>query len=146
MPLKDTVHVTGAAQLSRQLAALEQQVAGKALRGAALSATLPTLRHAQATIPVGRVPHTTYKGRLVAPGFARRSLRRATRLTHRGTRVSVRIGVRREAFYAVQFLELGTSKMPKQPWLVPAYNATYRTVTARLSGELKKRIQRAARR
>lgn len=145
MPLSDTQHVSGLAQLSKQLDQLEDAAQGKALRSAALSASLPTFRAAQAMIPKGRVPHKTYKGRLVAPGFASRNVRRVSKLSRGGGSVSVRIGVRREAFYAVQFLELGTSKMAAQPWLVPAYNATYRTVTSRFAVQLEKRIKKAAR-
>lgn len=144
MPLKDTQHVEGLADLSRQLEQLEDAARGKALRGAALSASLPTFRAAQAGIPKGKVPHKTYKGRLVAPGFASRNIRRVTRLSRDGGTASVLIGVRREAFYAVQFLERGTSKMAAQPWLVPAYNSTYRQVTNRLAVELEKRIKKAA--
>lgn len=144
MPLRDTRQVQGLAALSKKLEELEGAARGKALRGAALSASLPTFRAAQAGIPVGKDAHRTYKGRLVAPGFARRNIRRVTRLSRGGGSVSVLIGVRREAFYAVQFLELGTSQMAKRPWLVPAYNATYRQVTQRFAEQLEKRIKKAA--
>ena len=142
--IRDTRNVEGAALLSRGLVALGNAAGGKALRAAATSAMLPTLRKAQATAPVGSVPHKTYKGRLVAPGFLKRSIRRVSKLSRDKQKVTVRLGVRNEAFYGVAFLEIGTSKMTARPWLVPAYNATYREVTQRLAAQLERNIKRAA--
>jgi HK97 gp10 family phage protein len=55
------------------------------------------------------------------------------------------LGVDSEAFYAVQFLELGTSKTKAQPWLVPAFESTASEQVAAVTAELKAGIEKAAR-
>ena len=42
------------------------------------------------------------------------------------------VGVRPEAFYAVSFIELGTSSIPKRPWLEPAFRASRGDINARM--------------
>jgi hypothetical protein len=54
------------------------------------------------------------------------------------------LGVRPEAFYAVQFIELGTSKIPKRPWLEPAFRQSITAVDLRFQSEIKRLIDRAA--
>ena len=90
--------------LSKKLATLGK-AAGKTLRSATLKATTPVRREMRNKIPIGTEAHRTYKGRLVAPGFARRSLRRSSSF-RRGVAI-VRLGVRREAFYSVNFVDQG---------------------------------------
>ena len=68
----------------------------------------------KAAIPVGKVAHKTYKGRLVAPGFAKRNVKR--RSWGKNGRAGVIIGVAAEAFYAVQFVDRGTKKMTARNW------------------------------
>lgn len=97
---------------------------GKILRPAVRSAMNDAKKRAAGLIPQGIDPHRTYKGRLVAPGFARRSLRVISKLDKTKHKASAVLGVRAEAFYAVQFVELGTSKMPARPWLRPAFAAS----------------------
>lgn len=119
-------------------------MAAKALRSALMSATLPVVKEARARAPLGKLPHKTYKGRIVSPGFLARSLGRKSRVNRDGTGVSVSIGVRNEAFYGVQFLELGTSKIPRRPWLVPSYEAKHREALDIFKARLKERIDKVA--
>lgn len=116
------VTFTGFDDLSAKLAALssDEQV-GKVLRSTVRSAMKQVKKRAEARIPQGIDAHRTYKGRLVAPGFARRSLRVIAKLDKSKHKASAVLGVRAEAFYAVQFVELGTSKQPARPWLRPAF-------------------------
>ena len=134
----------GFKELSRQLKELGRTVGGNALRSAANAALMPALRKARQTVPVGTVAHKTYKGRLVAPGFLRRSLKRSTKLGRNRNIVFARLGVKEEAFYGVVFLERGTSKIQKRPWLVPAFESTKDESLKLLSERLKKRIEAAA--
>ena len=94
----------GLDELSKKLSALGK-AAGKTLRSATMKATTPVQREMRNKIPIGKEAHRTYKGRLVAPGFARRSLRRSSRF--RNGSASIRLGIRREAFYAVNFVDQG---------------------------------------
>lgn len=99
---------------------------GPTLKSAVRSGMAEPLKKARQLIPVGVDAHQTIKGRTVAPGFARRSIRVISKIDRKsgGQRAYALLGVRKEAFYAVQFVELGTSKMPAQPWLRPAFAAS----------------------
>ena len=54
------------------------------------------------------------------------------------------IGVRAEAFYAVSFVEIGTSKMGRRPWLRPAFYSTRDAQQEALAASLHKSILKAA--
>lgn len=150
--------ISGYKELSAQLKALGSAVGGSALRSAANAAMTPAVEAATAAAPVANPPYNygnrtvdpypkkTYKGRRVAPGFTSRSIVKNTKLDKTRTFVKVSLGVRREAFYAVQFLELGTSKIPKRPWLEPAFRGAKDAVDKRFRELLKLRTDAAARR
>lgn len=108
----------------KKLKALGALDDGKVLLEAGNKAGDVVVEKAKSLIPKGTRAHKTYKGRLVAGGFASRNIRRAASLSKDKQKVDVAIGVRAEAFYAVMFVELGTSKMEKQPWLRPAFQST----------------------
>lgn len=133
----------GFAELSAQLKRLKEDVRAKVLRNSVAAAIRPALNQAKATIPVGTEAHKTYKGRLVGPGFASRNLKIVSFASRDDGSATAVLGVRREAFYAVQFVELGTAKMPARPWLVPAYEATKDQQIERLGTALKERIAKA---
>lgn len=159
----------GYRELNRKLNAMGRAPAGKALRSAAMTAMLPALRTAQAFAPhadppygpyegisksTGRpwksgvkdpYPVRTYKGRLRTPGFASRNVARKSRISRDKTQVTVMLGVKPEAFYAVSFSELGTSRTPPKPWLEPAFRQSIPQVDARFRHQLKARIDKAAR-
>lgn len=113
---------------------------------AAAEAAEPIAQRARALIPVGVDAHRTYKGREVQPGFARANIRVKVTLNKDKTAASAAVGVQPEAFYAVQFVELGTSKMPAQPWLRPAYAATRQQVQALLAKNIRTLIETPVRR
>ena len=140
-----TEKIEGLRELNNQLAAMGANASGKALRNALSSAALPVVKAAKANVPVGTTMHRTYKGRLVAPGFASRSIRRRSRLSRDKRSATVRIGVVPEAFYVVQFLEFGKSRIARQPWLSKAYNSTRSQVLSRFQSQLKRQIEKAAR-
>lgn len=119
-----TRQLEGFRELEKKLEKLGALERGKVIRSGVTAAGNPVVKQAKATIPVGKVPHTTYKGRLVGPGFAKRSIAKRVSLSRDRNRAEVRVGVKAEAFYAVAFLEKGTSKMRRQPWLEPAFRAT----------------------
>lgn len=134
----------GVAELTRKLDALGKLEEGKALRAAVRAGIKPATERAKAMAPVGEVAHKTYKGRLVAPGFLRRSIRSVTKLSKDKQKATALLGVRAEAFYGVQFVELGTSRMPASPWLRPAFEATQTEQQKALAASLKKSVEKAA--
>jgi HK97 gp10 family phage protein len=137
----------GVRELSKKLDELTLKVRGQVLRRAANAAVKPVLDAARGLIPVNKIQelHKTYKGRLVAPGFAQRSIAAKVSLSRDGRAVFARMGVRREAFYAVNFVELGTSKMAAQPWLRPAFERTRSQALARFAEVLKAQIDKVTR-
>jgi HK97 gp10 family phage protein len=146
----------GYKELSNQLKRMSRSVGGKALRSAAMTATLPALKEAQSSAPVGNPPYQyegrevdpypvkTYKGRLRTPGFTSRSIARKSKLSRDNTHVRVMLGVRPEAFYAINFYEFGTSRQPAQPWLEPSFRRSIPAVDTRFREQLKLRIDKAA--
>ena len=137
--------IEGVRELGRKLDLLPAKAAGSILRKAVRDAAKPVIDAAKANIPEGIDAHKTYKGRLVAPGFAKRAIRAAVSLSKDKRAAFARIGVRREAFYAVNFVELGTAKQAKQPWLRPAMEDTQQEQVSRLADRLKKEIEKVAR-
>lgn len=144
----------GFKELSNQLSKLGTRVGGRAFRSAALSATLPALRAAQAAAPVGTPPFESgkdpypvrsYRGTLRTPGFLKRNIRRKTLISPDKRFVRVMIGPAPEAFYGTQFVELGTSRQPKRPWLEPAFRASQGLVIAKMRVRLKALIDKARR-
>lgn len=84
--------------------------------------------------------HRTYRGRMVGAGFASRNLRMIVKFNAAGTSATAVLGVRAEAFYAVQFFEKGTAKIAKQPFLVPSLETSKETAAADAGAAFKKRI------
>ena len=108
-----------------------------------MNAATPVVREARLRIPVGDIEHRTYKGNLVAPGFGQRSIRKSSKIID--VLAVVSICVRREAFYATQFVELGTQKMDATPWLVPAFENQRDEVERRLADQLRTKIAKLTR-
>ena len=134
----------GFKELSDKLAELGKVAGSKAFRSAAMASMLPALRAAQAAAPVGQKAHRTYKGRIVAPGFTRRNVKRKSLLSRDKTKATILLGVAGEAFYALQFLELGTAHISKRPWLEPAFRSSVPQILQRLEEKLKAQIEKAA--
>jgi HK97 gp10 family phage protein len=134
----------GVAELDAKLRALGKGLSVPILRKAVRAAIKPAQAKASELIPVGTEEHRTYKGRLVTPGFAKRSLRVVTRASEDGRTVSAALGVRKEAFYAALFVELGTSKMRAQPFLRPALESTQDQQQGILADKLREEITKVA--
>lgn len=134
----------GVAQLTRQLKELGKLDDGKALRQAAREGMKPVFKAAQQAIPVGTKEHRTYKGRLVGPGFAKRNLKIVVSLSKDKQSATAILGVSAEAFYVVQFVELGTSNQAAQPWLRPAFYGNKQNEINGIARGLQKAIDKAA--
>jgi HK97 gp10 family phage protein len=151
--------IHGFEKLTKQLSAMGMAVGKKTLRAAAMQAMLPALRTAQRNAPVGAPPYEsrtserrdgdpyptkTYKGRYKTPGFAKRNVARKAIVSKDGRSVQILLGVKPEAFYAVQFIELGYGKVPRRPWLEPAFRSSLPAVDRRFKERLKALIDKAA--
>lgn len=134
-------NLKGMDELLSKLNSLHSAMAIKLLRSATGFAMTPVIANAKMRIPVGKENHLSYKGNLLQPGFARDSIRKATFI--KDGRAVASVGVRKEAFYAVQFVEVGTSKMDAKEWLVPALEATRGEVERRLTKSLRKKVEKA---
>lgn len=135
----------GVAELDRLLGLLPKAIQAKVLRKAVRAGIRPAEKRAKATVPVGTQAHRLRKGRIVSPGFAKRSIRVVTKADRTGQRVSAALGVRRDAFYAVQFVERGTSRHPARPWLRKAFDETLQAQQRELAGKLRDEILKFAR-
>lgn len=136
--------LAGAADCIRKLQALGALDNGKIALGAVRAGIQPAFTAAEAKIPVGTRMHRTYKGRLVAPGFGKRSLVIVTTKKTNDGLPSALLGVRGEAYYETQFLERGTSKMRAQPWLRSSFYSTQDAMEAAMVAYLQKRLAKLA--
>ncbi len=133
------------AQLFRQLRALARNAQGRALRRAVRAGITPALERARNLIPVGVDSHALENGgREVAPGFAKKNIRAIVKVSRDKSKAEAILGVRLAARYAVDFVELGTSKTPAQPWLRPAYDQTRQQMQEAMAQSLRETIAAAA--
>jgi len=141
MPDKQYIH--GFEGLDRKLAQLSNpRDQRKVIRAALTSATTPIVKSARQNAPHGAAGHKTYKGRIVAPGFLSRSIKRKTRIV--GQSIITYIGTDKEAFYG-QFFELGTRFLTRQPWLVPALESNRAEAIRRFKEKMLQHIKKIAR-
>src|SRR4029077_1315789 len=134
----------GTSVLLAKFKTLEQLDSGRAMNKAVRAGMQPALKYARQAIPIGKKPHKTYLGNRARPGFAQRSLKIVMVRNSSATRFTALLGVRKEAFYAVRFVELGTSKMAAEPWLRPAFFAAQEACKLALRDSLKEFIESRA--
>lgn len=146
-----TAKVIGADELRRALTELTA-MNGPQWRAALRSAVRTPMNQVKsrakaniAAISPGKTPlHRTYRGRLVSAGFASRNLRVIVKFAKDRSSVSAILGTRAEAFYATQFFELGTAKIPRKPWLVPALEGSKDSAVKEVGWALRRRIDAIA--
>lgn len=137
--------IDGLRELDRKLAELGRQTGVKVLQQACGAAMTPVVNAARQMAPKGSKAHRTYKGRLVAPGFLSRNIKKRTYKDKAGRWAGAFVGASREAFYGPMFQELGTKHHAAQPFLQPAFENNRATVENRLKAELRKRIDKVKR-
>lgn len=137
----------GVAALTKQLIALGRLDDGKVLKGAVRAGMAPVLKRAKATIPVGSVWHrlaAAYGKLLVNAGFAQSSLRLITTINSEGNVASALLGVKKAAFYILNFVELGTRYQSPQPWIRRALFDTRNEAETGLHSYLESAVLKAA--
>lgn len=136
----------GIKELTGKLTEMGAKLAARELRGTTKAALEEAEHVARARMPQGTEIHKTYRGRVVTPGYALTTLHVETQVLPDKDMVVAKLGVGREAFYVVQFVELGTYKMPARPWLRPAFEASEDAMLRTLSDEMRRRIDKIAKR
>lgn len=131
----------GVKELTGALNQLGRKTAARELVGTVKAALELAEHRARAYMPQGTEPHKTYRGRLVAPGYALTTLHIETRLNKRTGAAVASLGPGREAFYVVQFQELGTRFHPAQPWLRPAFEESADEMQDAIADELRRRVE-----
>lgn len=147
----DESDLVGFKELDRKLQQLGDQLGGKTLRQSVGYAMQPVLVRARLEAPKGKRAHKTYKGRLVAPGFLSRNIKKRTYLAKNKYSATAVVGVSREAFYGLTFLHRGFrhvrsgKKIAPDPWLERALEPQQQVVINRLKSGLTDRITKIAR-
>ena len=101
----------------------------KLMRRAATRSLQHVKKKAQQKIPVGKKIHKTYRGNMRGLGYAKRSIVVRGFKKKSDNFVLAAVGVKKEAFYAVHFVELGyrageNGKFVRaRPWLSVSYNS-----------------------
>lgn len=138
----------GINKLSRQLSDMGQKVGGRALRSAVNAAVNPALKAARNAAPVGTnidwYPVKAYDGLYRGPGHLKRNIGKKTFMSRDKTKAYAIVGPKPAAFYGTSFVELGTSKLQKRPWLEPAFRSAQPEMAAALKAKLKEVIDRLA--
>lgn len=103
----DLIAIEGLEELNLKLSKLERRIGAKVLRRALRTAVKPVLRQMKLAAPIGTKPHKTYNGLYVSSGHLKRSIKMGTRLNRATNKMSVYLGVKRSAFYGINFLDQG---------------------------------------
>lgn len=139
------MRLEGARELERKLRELsDPRKQLNVLRASVRNPMNKTAKVARSNIakisPGKTLMHKTYKGRVVGAGFAARNIKVIVKTSKDKQSVTALLGVAKEAYYALQYFELGTAYIPKQPWLVPAFEGQQDQMTKGVGDTLKKRI------
>jgi HK97 gp10 family phage protein len=141
----------GVAELTKQLAELaDPKKQAAALRESVRKPMLDVKKVAEALIqstgvsPGKAESHRSYKGDIITRGYASRNFRVITKMSRDKQSATAILGLRAKAFYASQFHELGTSTLPKRPFLVPAFEQSKDAALRKIGATMRARIERIA--
>lgn len=140
--------VEGLAETQMQLQALAGKLGWRAMSQALAASGRKMRAAAKNNAPVGSVAHRTYRGNLVAPGFTKRSITLVRFPRKNNNTALVAVGVKKSAYYAVQFVEQGHKtknggRVAPRPWLKKSYDQTVGAVPASFTSELRERVLKA---
>ena len=143
--MAQTGTLEGGKQLARKLRRLGAAAESKIVGQAATFAMTPVVTAARQNAPRGTKAHKTYKGRLVAPGFLSRSIKKKMRRWKNKQGATVLVGPTKEAFYGTNFVELGTRFIEADEWLMPAFESRKDQVVDRFMSRMRSKIKAASR-
>ena len=134
--------IQGYKQFEKRLDALgDPRKARKAIRAGLNGALNIVVKDVRQNVKRGTDSHTTYKGRLVAPGFASRSVKKVIKIV--GDSLVGRVGFKKEAFY-ILFFETGTRFVRKDPTLEPAMTSNEKKMIEKYGEAMLKWIRKQA--
>lgn len=145
-----TPRVDGAEALARQLTEMGQKVGLATLRKAVRYAFKPVLDEVRNTSHVSEAPHKTYKGRMVAPGYMRRSFVIITTVDKRTGSAIAGIHVkktRRDAWYYMMVAKgwtKGNARWAGSDFMTSALSGNRAEIEGRLESRLRHLIAKAA--
>ncbi len=116
------------------------------LGGALSKSVTPTMREMRTAAPRGKFAHKTYTGRWVRPGYLKSAIKR--RRTTRGGIPAVILGVEKEAFYGVTFLQhgiAGKGRTKPVDWFEGVFERKVGEMTRLFVGEIGPKIKLTAR-
>jgi HK97 gp10 family phage protein len=147
-------NLDGVAALTRQLQALGSLDDGKALKRCVKAGINVARDRWEHTIPVGKEIHRAaiskrlkkagIKGLSIGPGFAKQNIRTISTINSAKNVASGLLGVRKAAYYVLQFVELGTRYQRAQPTLRNALLSARDGVEDALRASLAKDVEKAA--
>lgn len=142
----DTDRLEGFDDLAKALKKLKAETSTKIIRQSASAAMNPVVKRMRERAPRGRRAHKTYKGRLVAPGFLSRSIRKRTRIDSKSMRVILTVGVGKEAFYGLFYDRGFTRKSGKRvagnSWFANSFIELSDETETLFAQQLRKRINK----
>ena len=137
-----SLYIKGLDKLSKELHELTPKIARKILRQSVSVALTPTLKSVKLKAPVGHLAHRTYKGRLVAPGFLSRNIKKSTKFYPKTGRAIARISVVPEAWYGM-FYDTGfNSKFDQTEWMTETFISDRRAIEMRFEQALAARLEK----
>lgn len=141
----------GVAELTKKLGELaDPKAQASALREAVRKPMMDVKKAAEALIRSQRVSpgeaewHRSYKGDILTQGYASRNFRVVVRMSRDKQSATALLGLRSKAFYALQFHEIGTSTLPKRPFLVPAFELSKDSALRKIGATMRARIDKIA--
>lgn len=138
--------ITGFEELARNLRKLDAATNVRVVRQSASAAVTPAMRRIRAAAPEGSKAHRTYKGRLVAPGFTKRNVKKRSMVDKATGLVTVKIGVAKEAFYAlfydVGFTRRGGAPVAATRWLSGTFSESMDEIVARYKAGIADRVSK----
>jgi hypothetical protein len=135
--------VEGLKELNKKLKGMSADLQGKYLQQSMGFAMTPVVKSARENAPRGERYHKTYKGRIVAPGFLSRSIRKKTMRAKPGRLPRAVVGVKKEAYYGPAFVEKGIrgkKRVPEDNFLTDAFYSNLNDVRGRFRKKLRNKI------
>jgi hypothetical protein len=149
----EPLNVEGVDDFSAMINALGEAAFGKNLKSATTFAMTVVKKEAEknANNFKGHLDsefgHDLRDGRTVTPPFTGKQVKKVNALSRDKNSAMSIVGVTHWAFYAVQFVERGYTRVnglnvPAQPWLVPAFEASRKKIIERFGLKMSKQMEK----